>query len=128
MAKIREEIEATNAQFLAAFGRGDAAAVAACYTEHGQILPPNADTTVGRQAIQAFWQATFDAGIKAAKLETLEAEAHGDTAIEVGRYVLYGGGGQQLDVGKFVVVWKREGGEWRLHRDIFNSSLPAPGT
>ncbi len=30
-----------------------------------------------------------------------------------------------LDAGKFIVVWKQEAGQWKLHRDIFNSSMPA---
>ena len=125
--KVREAIVAANGQFMAAFARGDAAGVAAFYTEQAQLLPPNLDFMVGRQAIQAFWQGAMDSGIKEARIETLEVEAHGDTAIEVSKYTLHGAGGQQLDAGKFIVIWKREGGEWRLHRDIFNSSLPAPG-
>jgi ketosteroid isomerase-like protein len=31
-----------------------------------------------------------------------------------------------MDRGKYIVVWKDEGGKWKLHRDIWNSSLPAP--
>ena len=42
------------------------------------------------------------------------------------RYELQDGDGQALDAGKFIVVWKREAGQWKLHRDIFNSSMPAP--
>jgi uncharacterized protein (TIGR02246 family) len=125
--KVREAIVAANGQFMAAFGRGDAAALAAFYTEQAQLLPPNFDFMVGRQAIQAFWQGAMDSGIKEARLETLEVEAHGDTAIEVSKYTLHGEGGQQLDAGKFIVIWKQQGGQWRLHRDIFNSSMPAPG-
>jgi ketosteroid isomerase-like protein len=64
-------------------------------------------------------------GIKEATLDTVEVEAHGDAAYEVGRYTLKGDGGQLLDQGKYVVIWKRVGGQWRLHRDIWNSSLPA---
>jgi hypothetical protein len=30
-----------------------------------------------------------------------------------------------LDQGKYIVIWKREKGQWKLHRDIFNSSVPA---
>ena len=26
---------------------------------------------------------------------------------------------------KYVVIWKREGKNWKLHRDIFNSDNPA---
>jgi ketosteroid isomerase-like protein len=67
-------------------------------------------------------------GIAEATLKTIELEAHGDTANEIGAYTLRAGDGGVLDQGKYVVIWKREGGQWKLHRDIWNSSLPAPGS
>jgi ketosteroid isomerase-like protein len=33
--------------------------------------------------------------------------------------------GKVADRGKYVVIWKRVGGEWKLHRDIWTTSLPA---
>jgi uncharacterized protein (TIGR02246 family) len=124
---IREAIAAANESFMAAFKRGDAAGIAALYTESGQLLPPNSDFVTGRQAIQAVWQAVLDAGFKSVDLQIVEVEGHGDTAIEISKYVLYGEGGQALDKGKYIIVWKQVGGQWQLHRDIFNSSMPAPG-
>jgi ketosteroid isomerase-like protein len=118
-------IEAANAKFSADFAKGDAAAVAAHYTATAQAFPPNGEIARGREAIQKVWKGAMDAGVKAVKLVTLEAEAHGDTAYEVGTYVLTGEGGKQLDNGKYVVVWKREGGQWKIHRDIWNTSMPA---
>ena len=115
-----------NERFMAAFNSGDAAALAALYTEEGQLLPPNSGFVSGREAIQGFWQAVMDMGIKGARLETGEVEAHGDTIVEVSTFKLLGEGGQVLDEGKYIVIWKQEGGGWKLHRDIFNSSLPAP--
>ena len=123
---VRAEIVAANEAFMAAFGAGDAAGVAALYTARGQLLPPNMDTMAGQAAIQAFWQGAMDMGIRSAQLETAEVEGDGDTAVEVGKYTLCGEGGQVLDQGKYIVVWKRDGGQWKLHRDIFNSSLPVP--
>ena len=93
----------------------------------GPLWLPNAGFMKGKEAIQAFWQGAMDMGIKSAQMEIDEVEAHGDTAIEVSRYTLRGEGGQALDQGKYIVIWKREAGTWKLHRDIFNSSLPAPG-
>ena len=121
----REAIMAANEKFMDAFGRGDAAGLAALYTEDGQVMPPNSDFVKGRQAVQEFWQAVMDMGIKGAKIETAEVEDHGDTIIEVSTYELQDGEGQALDAGKFIVIWKQEDGQWKLHRDIFNSSLPA---
>jgi uncharacterized protein (TIGR02246 family) len=127
LPKVRDVIAAASQKFVATFDKGDAAGVAALYTEGGQLLPPNASSMTGREAIQAFWQGAMDMGIASAQIETLEVEGHGDTAIEVGKYKLFAKDGQELDTGKFIVIWKREGKQWRLHRDIFNSSKPAPG-
>jgi ketosteroid isomerase-like protein len=30
-----------------------------------------------------------------------------------------------IDKGKYLVLWKKEDGKWKLHRDISNSDLPA---
>jgi uncharacterized protein (TIGR02246 family) len=122
---VHDAIVAADETFMTTFSRGDAAGIAALYTKNGQILPPNSDFGTGRQAIQATIQAFMDMGIKAIKLETIEAEGYGDTASEVGRYTLEGEGGQVLDQGKFIVIWKQEAGQWKLHRDIFNTSMPA---
>jgi len=123
---IRSEIVAGNTRFMEAFGRGDAAGVAALYTAGGQLLPPDSAVVAGRDAIQALWKGAMGLGLTGVTLETLEVEGHGETAIEVGRYTLRAAGGQVADVGKYVVIWKREGGAWRLHRDIWNASQPAP--
>jgi ketosteroid isomerase-like protein len=125
--EIREGIAAVNADFMKLFSQGDAASVGVLYTENGQLLPPNSDFVTGHSAISAFWQGAMDMGIKTAKLETVELDGQGDAAFEVGKYTLSGEGGKVIDSGKFIVVWKREGGKWKLHRDIWNSSLPAPG-
>jgi uncharacterized protein (TIGR02246 family) len=126
MGTVREAIAAAGGAFAAAYNRGDAAGVAALYTVEGQLLPPNADFMIGREAVQAFWQGVMDAGIASLKIEIREVEDLGDTAIEVSEYTLYAQGGEELDAGKFIVIWKRVEGEWKLHRDIFNSSQPAP--
>lgn len=121
---IRDLIAAANETFMAAFKAGNAAAVADLYTEEGKVLPPNSDVVTGRQAIHAFWQGLLDMGIKQAKLEISEVERCGNTAYEVSKFSLFGAGGQVLEQGKYIVIWKKVGDQWKLHRDIFNSSLP----
>ena len=126
--EVRGAIAAGVESFMAAFKKGDAAGLTALYTENGQVLPPNAEFVTGKQAIQMFWQAVMDMGVKEAKIEILEVEGHGDTAIEISTFTLLGEGGQVLDKGKYIVIWRQAAGEWKLHRDIFNSSMPAPGS
>lgn len=119
---VRVRIEQANERFEQAFGRQDAAAMAALYTASGQLLPVGSGVIEGTQAIERFWQGVFDAGLTRAELETVEvfAGADGDTATEVGRYRL-AEGEQEADAGKYVVVWLRTPEGWRLHRDIWTT-------
>jgi uncharacterized protein (TIGR02246 family) len=121
---VRAAIAAATAQFIEAFSRQDAAACARLYSEQGATLPPGADILRGREAIQAAWQEAFDAGLTAFRVESLEVESAGDLAYEMGHYAMYAGA-DLADEGKYILVWRREAGEWRIHRDIVNSSRPA---
>lgn len=99
--------------------------LASLYTDDGKVLPPNAGIIEGKEAIQAFWQAVIDMGVEEAVLEIIELEGHGDTAIEVSKFKMKDTNGNVLDHGKYIVIWKRVEGNWKLHLDIFNSSVPA---
>jgi uncharacterized protein (TIGR02246 family) len=120
---LRPLIESANSQFTAAFERRDAAAIASLYTQEAQLLPPNSDFVRGPEAIRTFWQGVLNMGLDQATLETIDVEAHGDTAIEVGRYSLFAKG-LRADSGKYIVIWKHDAGTWRLHRDMWSSSAP----
>jgi uncharacterized protein (TIGR02246 family) len=128
-ANPRKEIEANAKRFIEAFNKGDAAAVAEMYASDAKLLPPNSQIIEGRQNIQAFWQSLIGAGAKLQALDTIEVEAHGDTAHELGKYTFMipqTGGQSVTDQGKYLVVWKKQGGSWKLVRDIWNTSMPAP--
>jgi uncharacterized protein (TIGR02246 family) len=124
-ANARAAIEAANQQFTAAFAKGDAVALAGMYTTDAIAFPPNSDVAKGRVAIQMIWGSAIAGGIKGVTLTTTEVEAHGDSAHEVGNYEMKVDGGKVVDRGKYIVIWKREQGQWRLHRDIWNTSMPA---
>jgi uncharacterized protein (TIGR02246 family) len=124
--QAKEAIALANQQFMAGFNQANASVVAGCYTTDAQLLPVHAGFITGQKNIQGFWQAVMDMGIKAANLETLELDVLGETTIEVGKYTLLGSKEQVMDAGKYIVVWKNEQGRWKLHRDIWTTSLPAP--
>ena len=123
---VHDAIVAVYEKFMSAFSQGDPAGIAALYTENGQLLPPNIGVVTGKEAMQAAFQSFMDMGLKAITLEPVEVEAFGDTATDVGTYTLAVEGGQVVDEGKYMVIWKQEAGQWKLHRDMFNTSLPAP--
>ena len=123
---VRPAIEAANAEFSAAAAKGDGAGLAALYAANGQVMPAGSDVIRGTDAIQKFWQGALDSGVAGIGLKTLELFAHGTTATEVGQYELRDKAGKVLDHGKYIVVWRHEDGRWKLLRDMFSTSVPAP--
>jgi uncharacterized protein (TIGR02246 family) len=124
----RAAIEEGNSKFAELYARGDAAAIAALYTEDAIVFPPGSDMVKGRQAITEFWGATKESGVTSVTLSTVDVGESGDLAYEVGTAVLtieQDGQGPVEAAAKYVVVWKRQSdGSWQLHRDIWND-LPS---
>jgi uncharacterized protein (TIGR02246 family) len=124
-AGVRAAIASATEQFQTAFAKQDAAGVAALYTTNGEAYPPNSNVVRGRAEIQKMWKSVIDSGIAGAALTTTEVESSGDLAYESGTYEMKTKDGKVADRGKYVVVWKRVGGRWLLHRDIWNTNQPA---
>jgi uncharacterized protein (TIGR02246 family) len=118
--EVRDAVDAGNRAFRTAFLAGDANAVAQLYTENGQVIAPGAAVARGRAAIAEAWRKTIAVGFQDLSLQTAEVESAGDLACETGIVRLVSRDGKATQ-GRYIVVWKREGGQWRLHRDIWNS-------
>lgn len=109
----------------------DAAAIAELYTEDGAVMPPNAPIGKGRAAIQQAWASMMGTpgfGLTFVP-EQILVSASGDMALDRGTYSLTiaPGGTTVKDTGKYVVVWRKIGNEWKAAADIFNSDRPASG-
>ena len=109
----------------------DAAGIASLYAEDGAVMPPNATIGKGRAAIQQTWASlmrTPGFGLTFTP-EQIIVSSSGDMALDRGTYRLAVApkGTAQTDTGKYVVVWRKIGSEWKAAADIFNSDLPASG-
>jgi uncharacterized protein (TIGR02246 family) len=124
-ADIKSEIQRLSDKFSEAASRGDAAGVAALYTEDAQLFPPEAAIVKGRAAIQDFWKPLVEGGSVKAKLTTVEATVAGEYVHEIGMFTLKNSDGSLIQEGKYIVIWKRVGKTWQLYRDIWNSNSPA---
>ncbi len=89
-------------------------------------MPAGGEPARGTQAIQKFWQGAIASGVAGVELKTVELYGGGKTATEVGEYALLDKAGKTLDRGKYIVIWKQEGGDWKLLRDMFFSNQPPP--
>jgi len=109
----------------------DAAGIAELYAEDGAVMPPNAPIGKGRAAIQQTWASMMRTPGFALTFnpEQIVISSSGDMALDRGTYTLTvaPAGTTQTDTGKYVVVWRKIGGDWKAVADIFNSDLPASG-
>ena len=122
-AQDRATVERLNETFVTALAKGDIAAVAGLYAEDAYLLPPGEEIVKGRSEIQSFWTKAAE-GIDEFKLTTVDVKPLGsDAAREVGTFWLKAKGQPPQEVsGKYVVVWQRVGGEWKLATDIWNTN------
>ena len=123
MSDPKSAIAATNQAFMDTFEAGDAHGLVQWYTGGAELLPPGRGVVSGHAAIESYWEMAMGMGIARAHLETREVTDHGDLAVEVGRYTLFAADGREMDHGKYILVWKNEGGTWRIHRDMWNTSV-----
>lgn len=119
------EIAAINRAFEEAVRKGDADRLAQLYTSDAMVMPPDGPFVKGRDAIRDLWSGVIrDLGLRDVKLQTVSLEIAGDTACEVGEGQLTlqpPSSAPATAAVKYVVAWKKGGGHWQLHRDIWNT-------
>lgn len=101
-------------------------AIAAIYDTGAVLMPPNMPALNGAGPIRAFWAGLW--GLNASlTLAVDEVIVDGDLALDRGRYtfsVPQPDGSQSSETGKYLVGWRRVGGEWKAVSDIYNSDTP----
>ncbi len=123
---FRSAIESAIAVFEKAANAKDAVTIANFYTEDASLLPPGSPIVKGRQNIQQFWKAFFDAGASDGKLTVVDVKPFGDLAYEIGTFeanLPTTPGKTARAQGKYVVIWKRQtDGNIKMVVDIFNTN------
>ena len=113
-----DEIKALDSGVANAINAGDAAAVAAHYTDDAAIHPPGAGRMDGKEAIQVYWQAGIDAGLSEVSIVASSVDVTGDGSVSVG--TLSGKMGDAALTGKYIVIGKKTAGGWKIYHDIWN--------
>lgn len=123
---VSDEITSANEAFMAAYNSGNVADLEIRYTKDARLYPPNSGEIQGTLEISEYWQSAMEDGLDKIELQTLSAQKVGNSVNEIGKYKLFSEGGQLVDEGKYIVIWEKEGDEWKLKEDIWNSSMPVP--
>ena len=110
------------AAFESAFNAKDAVKTAAFYTDDAVVMPPNMQMVKGRQAIETYYRIGFSQSTGTVRITPFESTITGTTAFESGTSALTSSG--RTETGKYVVIYRRVGNDWKIAYDIFNNDDP----
>jgi ketosteroid isomerase-like protein len=120
-----------NERYLRAINEEDIAALSSLTTEGHVMLPPSREPVVGKAANDALNGAAFERYDFSETWTPIETVIEGDLAFQRGTFTVLAtpkDAGDRLAVsGSFLRIYQRQpDGDWRMTRDMFNSSSPAP--
>ena len=94
------------------------------YTEDAKIFPNGLDIIEGRDAIKKYWILPEGRSTKYHKLTPVEIKIIGDEAYDYGYFegtTLFDDGRESSWRGKYVVIWRKVDGDWKIYLDIWNA-------
>jgi uncharacterized protein (TIGR02246 family) len=125
-----DTIRDLNKSWVAAVQAKDAASITGLQAPDAVLMPANAAQATGRDAVGEAWKGLLAMPNLALTFApaTVHVADSADMAYEIGTYALGfdSDKGRIDDRGKYLVVWRKIGGDWKVAADIYNSVLPAP--
>ncbi len=119
-AQTPEPLEKIAEDWEAAFNAGEIMKVVGLYTTDARRAPPEADLIRGHDAIMANLELLAGSQVKVAAAGGMLGDEAGVTW---GTFEIWQGG-QLVDEGRWMNAVKMTEGGWKIHRDIWNSSIP----
>lgn len=97
--------------------------IADAYTSDGKIFPGGQDILAGRERIKKYW--VLPEGVRTSyhKITPEEIKVIKDHAYDYGYYegkTKRKDGSESSWKGKYVIVWKKEKGQWKMLLDMWN--------
>jgi len=116
-------------QFIEAVKAGDIPTIVSLYTDSAVLMPPNDMSLWGSKELEE-WHQEYFADFSVVTFAEIEREVTmmGEYAVERWAYMVaiqpLHGGERIRDDGRFLAVWKRDGGRWRMSQAMCNSMRP----
>lgn len=109
--------------WLGSFNGGDVDGLMLIYSDDARVLPPEEPPISGHDAIQSFWR-DYQPGQVRIALGEVESRRIGDFWFREGDYTAMFPDEGEPRVGKFIELWKKEGNNWLLYRQMWNRNAP----
>ncbi|MFO0618310.1 MAG: nuclear transport factor 2 family protein [Polyangiaceae bacterium] len=111
-----------------ALNANDLEKILTLYGSDPVFMPQHAPALVGREAVRAGYRQVFDTLKLNIRFEIHEVEEAGDGAwartSSAGRTRILAAGIEVTEGNNELFIFRREGGEWRIHRYLFATNQP----
>ena len=124
ITEMKKIIIKKNSEFTKAHITRDTTFLNNIFTQDAKVFPPNSDVVNGRAAIGVLNSEWVNYGIEEFTEETTGFYGNEDYLFDEGTYFLRYGKNNIIDEGKYINIWKKEDGEWKIFRNIWNTNLP----
>ena len=122
----RRHVEQLNARFTQAHLTGDIAMIDSMFTSDAKSFPPGGAAVTGVQAIHDFTVEYIKAGLTEFREVSTDFYGNAELVVDAGNYVVTYGPEHVTERGKYLNVWKRVDGGWKIQSNIWNSNAPVP--
>ena len=124
-ARIRQRTQ----EYAQAFNAKDTAKLLTFYSGETVLMPPNAPTIRGRDAVGDFYKGMYSEGAEELVVESKDVGGQGTLAYESGTFSLRrrpASGPETRDRGKYMFIWRfyRAQNTWLMDYTIWSSDLP----
>jgi uncharacterized protein (TIGR02246 family) len=117
-----QTIQKLNGRLSEAFNSRDSAGIARLYTDDAVLMPPSAKLIKGKVDIEQYWKRVNRQASDVTTLTTVSVTFSSESETgEIGTFTSKVKGAHgRATTGKFMIVWRKVGDDWKIATDIWN--------
>lgn len=121
ISKAKNEIQVQLRAYENNLKKGDSLALGNMYTADAEIFTHGAPSTIGRQNIINSYGEMIRDSLTVSDFVTTGLWGNADMLVEEGTGYFAHANGKKVASGKYILVWKKEDGQWKIFKDTFFS-------
>ena len=122
LTQAKAAIKQSTINITKAFENDDTAAIANAYTKNARLLSSGHEP-LEDDSIRFYLTQLLNSNVKSIDIKSQGVWGDSSLLAEEGTYTLEGKNNADLDEGKYIVLWKRESGNWKIYRQMWTSNL-----
>ena len=121
LSEIRSAIDLQITAWVKALKKGDTAELADLYTDDAKIMGHGEPSVFGKDKILNVFEGFVRNKITVSEFTTIGIWGNDELIVEEGTGKFFHENGKIVSRGKYLLVWKKIEGKWKIFRDMYNS-------